>query len=61
MFFFQVDEAEDKHPDIRPEGHDAVGADGLRRRREKELAEYDDRELYDNDGDQDHEMGDIDI
>ncbi|KAI9340666.1 histone deacetylase-3 [Zopfochytrium polystomum] len=50
---WEVDDAEDSHPDVRPEGHAAVGADGLRRRREKELAEYDMRELYEDDKDQD--------
>ena len=50
-----MDEAEDKAPDVRAEGHDSVGSDGLRRRREKELAEFDKRELYDGDNDQDHD------
>ncbi|KAJ3101222.1 Histone deacetylase 3 [Phlyctochytrium planicorne] len=57
----EADEAEDRNPDIRGEGADVMGSDGLRRRREKEVAEVDTRELYNGDMDQDHEGGGVDI
>ncbi|KAJ3197427.1 histone deacetylase, partial [Dinochytrium kinnereticum] len=57
----EADEAEDRHPDVRPETHDAVGSDGFRRRREKEVAEQDTRELYSGEHDQDHENSGVDI
>ncbi|KAI9340665.1 putative histone deacetylase HDAC3 protein [Zopfochytrium polystomum] len=52
---WEVDEAEDKHPDVRPEGHDAVGKDGRSRRREKEPGVMNGMELFESESDQDHD------
>ncbi|KAJ3295774.1 Histone deacetylase 3 [Borealophlyctis nickersoniae] len=53
---FMVDRAEDRNPETRYER----GGTG-RRRREKETNEYDDREYYDGENDQDRDGGELDV
>lgn len=51
---FQVDKTEDMYPDTRFDGPMEYGNE-LRRKRERELAEQDEREYYD--GDKDNDQG----
>ncbi|KAI9351527.1 hypothetical protein BDR26DRAFT_851226 [Obelidium mucronatum] len=51
---WEVDEMDDKNPELRVD-QDKYGQGGAQRlRRDKEMNEFDDREMYDGDHDQDH-------